>query len=280
MLSNNALLVYLSISRWTGRKQDRKANETVKNAHDVKARDAVNTTKALLPTSSELKAVNHVAGQIRTFFYENTVPWQHGGMFMIRSTQFMDFMQEFNALKTKFETAVNDFVEVYPQLREAAKSQLGTLFNELDYPHPDLIKSAYGCHVQVFPVPDVGDFRIDLGDAEKQAFMDNLRQVEANATRTAWAELHEVVKNAAEKLSQPDAIFRDTLISNITEMCRILPRLNIMDDPTLEAARVEVEQIANKLSPDVCRDNATEREQAATKLKQLTEKMGAFMGGE
>lgn len=279
MLSQKGLLVCLSISQWTARKQDGKANATVRAAHAVTSRDAVNTFKNLLPDSPELKKVRTLAGDIRTFFYANTVPWQHGGMHMINSSYFMDFTQDFNRLKREFDSAVEAFLVEYPRLRDLARVSLGDLFNELEYPTPANLPHAFGVSVQVFPVPDVGDFRIELPEAEKESFINNLKTVESNAMLECWERLHNVVKNAAEKLSQPDGIFRDTLISNITDMCQILPRLNVTDDPALEQARREVEALAAKLSPDVCRDNPSERQDAASKLKDIQAKMSGLMGG-
>ena len=46
----------------------------------------------------------------------------------------------------------------------------------------------------------------------------------------------------AEKLADPKAVFRDTLVENTKEVCSILSRLNFADDPDLETMRQQVEE--------------------------------------
>ncbi len=93
-----------------------------------------------------------------------------------------------------------------------------------------------------------------------------------------WTRLHSVVSRAVEKLKEPNGIFRDSLIENISDLCGLLPRLNVTDCPDLERARIEIEKIAGSISPEVCRENSAERAAAADSLSEITEKMSVFMG--
>jgi hypothetical protein len=163
-------------------------------------------------------------------------------------------------------------------LRVDARKQLGDLFNELEYPSTLQLSGSFQCEVRIYPMPDVKDFRTEVLQSEKDAFISDMRSVEETAMRECWTRLHDVVAKAVQKLSQPDAIFRDSLIQNITDMCALLPKLNITDDPTLEKARREVEALAATISPDVCRDNPTQRQATAKRLSDLTSLMGSFMG--
>ncbi len=238
MLSQKAMLIYLSISVWTGRKNDKKATGAVESQFDAQ-HGSVNATKALLPKAKELSRVKALATRIRKHWALNTLPWMNDGARIISSQHYMDYMREYGKLKTDFENAVAEFIAAYPDLKDAARTELGELYNDFEYPTATRLKSAFGVEINLDPIPDVGDFRT---------------------------------------LAQPDAIFRDSLIDNITKMCAILPRLNVLDDPALETMRTELESYVSKLSPDVCRDNANERVNAVAKLNEITDKMGVFMG--
>lgn len=277
MLSNKAMLVYLSISQWTGRKLDKRATGSVETSFQTTGKVG-NYTKKLLPGARELEAIGAQASAIRKFFYEMTLPWMSDGSRIISSKAYMDFTAEFRARKASFDATVEAFLAVYPNLRVEAQSKLGDLFNDYDYPTEARLRTAFQCNVSFLPLPEVSDFRTEVSDDEKQAFLASMREVEANATREVWTRLHAVVSKAVEKLSAPDAIFRDSLVANIQDLCALLPKLNVTDDPDLEAARLQVEALANAINPDLCRDNATERQDAAAKLKAISDSMGAFMG--
>jgi hypothetical protein len=88
-----------------------------------------------------------------------------------------------------------------------------------------------------------------------------------------------VVSKAAEKLQNPESVFRDSLIENIQDICQLLPRLNVSDDPNLEAMRLQVEKLLTEVKPSDCRNSITERKTAAAKLDDITSKMSVFMGG-
>ena len=278
MLSQKAILVYLTISQWTGRKLDKRATGHVE--HDFKTDGKVgNYTKKLLPGARELEAIAAQAGAIRKFFYDQTLPWLADGTRILSSKNYIQFTQDYRARKNAFDASVEAFLTEYPKLRDAARAKLGELFSENEYPSAAHLRTAFQCDIAFLPLPDAADFRTEMLDSEKDAFLAKMREVEANATRECWTRLHDVCQKAIAKLAQPDAIFRDSLIQNISDICGLLPRLNVTDDPALENARQAVEKLAASISPDVCRDNATERQDAAAKLREITDKMGAFMGG-
>lgn len=277
MLSNKALLVSLTISQWVGRKLDRKATSTVETNHKTDHK-AGNYTKKLLPGAKELDNIQKHAGSIRVWVYEQTLPWFSDGSRILSSKNYMEFTAEFRRRKASFDSAVSEFIQEYPLLRSKAQQSLGDLFNDADYPSEMYLQTAFACEIAFMPIPDVGDFRVQVLDEEKETFLKRMTQVENDAVKEVWTRLHDVVANAATKLQSPDAVFRDSLIENITDMCALLPKLNVTDDPNLETARQDVEKLVNSLSVDVIRAIPQVRNSAAEKLAELTSKMSVFMG--
>lgn len=277
MLADKALLIYVNISQWTGRKLDRKATATVAQAHSTNA-EAGNYTKKLLPGSKELDRVSAQAGRIRKFFYERTLPWFSDGARIIKGDAYMEFMNEFRKMKSEYDAAVSDFISVYPSLQVQSRFNLGNLYDSAEYPDATQLQKKFQCAVKVMPLPDVSDFRIDVEESEKRQFIETMESVQREAMQDCWNRLYDVVKTAAEKLATPDARFKNSLLDNVIDLCQLLPKLNVTDDPQLEAKRLEVESLISKMSPDVLRDNVNERQDAAAKLNEITKAMGAFMG--
>lgn len=277
-LKTNALLVSVNIKQWTGRKLDKRATGTVEATHATE-QGVGNFTKRLLPGARELEAISSAAGALRKFYYENTLPWAADGSRIISSQNYFPFTQEFRKRKADFDSRVAAFLSEYPKLQAEARRKLGDLFSESEYPDVLRLAIRFQCEMNIYPVPDVGDFRVDISDAEKQIFLDSMARVEREALNDCYRRLFEVVAKAADKLKSPEAVFRDSLIGNITELVELLPRLNPINDPNLEALRAEVNAVVSKVSAESVRASETTREETARKLADIASKMDAFMGG-
>lgn len=279
-LSDRALLVQLSISQWTARKYDKKATQEVASSHGVSTA-AGRYNKSLLPMNDMLDRVHKKATFIRDKFYKNTLPWGIEGTMMLPTANYLQFMTDFRKEKGEWEFLVNDFASNYASLKDDAKRLLGSLYNEADYPSVDDIYRKFKMDMAVFPVPS-NDFRVQLGSEELSRIQNDVErrvaEAQAKAMQDVWERLFERVKHMAEKLADPKAIFRDTLVENTRELCELLPRLNFMDDPNLEAMRQQVEASLIK-HPDAFRNDPDVRRDAAAEAKAIMDKMAVFMGG-
>ena len=280
-LSDKALLVQLSISQWTARKYDKKATEQVASANNAAVQSG-RYNKSLLPMNDFLANVHQKSTLIRKKYYANTLPWGIDGTQILPSANYLAFMTEFRKEKYEWQMIVNSFLSEYMRLKTHARVSLNTLYNEADYPSQDEVASKFDMDMSIMPVPD-GDFRVDVAEEELARITADVerRVVDAsqNAMKEAWTRLHDRVKHMAEKLDDPKAVFRDTLVENTREICSVLTRLNFTDDPNLEAMRQEVEQSLTKHHPDALRNDPDLRRDKAAEAKAIMAKMGAFMGG-
>jgi len=279
-LSDKALLVQLSISQWTARKYDKKATEQVASANNAAVQSG-RYNKSLLPMNDFLANVHQKSTLIRKKYYANTLPWGIDGTQILPSANYLAFMTEFRKEKYEWQMIVNSFLSEYMRLKTHARVSLNTLYNEADYPSQDEVASKFDMDMSIMPVPD-GDFRVDVAEEELARITADVerRVVDAsqNAMKEAWTRLHDRVKHMAEKLDDPKAVFRDTLVENTREICSVLTRLNFTDDPNLEAMRQEVEQSLTKHHPDALRNDPDLRRDKAAEAKAIMAKMGAFMG--
>jgi hypothetical protein len=276
-LAGKAMVVSLNISQSTFRKFDQRATSTVESTYATTEKVG-NYNKKLLPGAVELEEVHRIGRSIREYYYEQTLPWMNDGSRIISSRNYLDFTNAYRKRKGEWEQAVATFMHEYPALRDEAKIKLGDLYAETDYPTVAQLAHKFSCEVAFMPVPDIGDFRVEVLDSEKEAFLNRMREVESNAMRECWRRLYDVVQHAVGKLQTPGAQFKNTLIENITDMCKLLPRLNVTDDPELENMRRQVETLASKISPDMCRSSDGVRSAAASALADTMSKMSAYMG--
>jgi len=283
-LNERALLVQLSISQWTARKYDRKATKQVADANAA-TMDAGRYNKSLLPMNDALDHVHKKTSYIRTRFYENTLPWGIEGTMMLPTSNYLSFMTDFRKERDEWNSLVNTFVQNYSQLvtqdRHILQRTLGNLYDPTDYPSTIDIRAKFNMDMAVFPVPST-DFRVSIGSEElsriQQDVERRVKDAEQAAMTEVWQRLFDRVKHMAEKLADPRAIFRDSMVENAREICALLPRLNFNDDPNLEAMRQQVEASLLK-HPDALRNDPDLRRDTAAEAKAIMDKMSIFMGG-
>lgn len=278
-LNDRALLVQLNVSQWTARKYDKRASKEVTTAHGA-ASAAGRFNKSLLPMNDKLDNIHKKTTFIRTKYYDNTLPWGLDGTMMLPTTNYLAFMSDFRKEKGEWESLVQEFIDEYDQMKLDAQRILGSLYDAADYPNVLELRHKFKIDMAVFPVPSA-DFRVAIGSEEltriQQDVERRVKEAEQAALKDVWNRLYERVKHMAEKLADPKAIFRDSMVENAREICAMLPRLNFSDDPNLEAMRQQVEASLIK-HPEALRNDPDLRRDTAAEAKAIMDKMGAFMG--
>jgi len=278
-LHDNAMLVTFNVSQWTGRKYDKKVSEKVEL--DYNAIDAGRYNKILIAQEA-IKKVNKTAGAARTFHYENTLPWDDNGARILPAANYLEYTKGMRELKAVFEAAAAELVANYGALVDEARIRLNGMFNQADYPDSYDIARKYDFKVKVNPLPAADDFRVNLNSGERDKIKSEIEaralEGQAAAMKDLWNRLHGAIKNMADKLRIENAIFRDSLINNLCELCNLLPRLNMTNDPALEDMRKEVESALCEYDPNELREDKETRKAAAAAAADLMNKMSGYMG--
>ena len=279
-LNDRALLVSLSISQWTARKLDKKATKDVADINRAST-SAGRYNKSLLPLNDLLANVHQKTGLIREKFAKNTLPWGIDGTRILPSANYLTFMQDFRKEKGEWQYLVQNFIDNYDTLVDEAKRWLGDLYDEKDYPARDKIVEKFNMDMAILPVP-TNDFRVELSSDELTRLQEEMEgrmaTVQQEAMMDAWGRLYKHVQHIAEKLADPKGIFRDSMVENAQETCDLLTRLNIADDPNLEAMRREVEAKLISHHPDSLRNDPDLRQDTAEEARKIMDAMSVFMG--
>lgn len=280
-ISSRALLVTLNVSQWTARKLDKRESDEITRKHGA-VEGAARVNKSLLPMAQSLDRIHKLTAATRNDYYRRTLPWAEG-LGIIKSESYMDFVRLMSGHKDRWQAAVDAFVQEYPALREEARLQLNGLYRDEDYPLPGAIASRFRMDVAFFPVPEACDWRVELADSEVEQLREQITQrvmeSEGRAMQEAWRRVYDVVSKAHDRLSNPDNIFRDSLIENARELCQVLPGLNIADDPALEKMRREIESDLCAYEPEDLRKNENLRAEVSDKLAEIMGRMGPMFGG-
>lgn len=247
-IASAAMLVEVSISCWTARKLDKKVSEEVNQAKSA-SKTAARVNKNLLADDQRLDAIVSYAAAVRNWLNRVTLPWSDNGIRLVTTKQFMEFKAELDVRMAEFDRMVDDFVLMYPTLISAQAFKLGGMFNRDEYPTADAIKHKFGFRYAFMPVPETGDWRVDIAEEAKQELAEHYqteyqRRIDASM-RDVWGRLKDVVEHMSAILTVDEdgkgKRFHESVLNKTVELCDMLKYLNVTGDNELERARAMLE---------------------------------------
>ena len=265
-LGSSAMLVEVNISTWAGRKKDKRASADVASANHAD-KEVANVIKKLLANSDTLKAIQTHVTAARNMHSNMTMPWSNSGLRLLPTAQYFNYSEamsqmqnEFEALKTKFINSYNDEV-INVQLK------LGSLFSRDDYPTVESLNSKFAFRMNYMPLPDVGDFRVDVGNDAlleiKQKYEDFYSKQYNTAMNDVWTRLHKALTNMSERLDygskEDKKVFRDTLVGNVTDMIELLRVCNVTQSTQMSNMANKLEDAMSGVTADALREDDTFR---------------------
>ena len=275
-ISASAVLVELNISVWPASKLDREITDKV-NTDASAVRGASQTKKNLFAGTSLRKDISDFAARVRLYHNKHTLPWADKGERMLPTKLFMDYKQTMNGFEQTFNMMCNNFYIEYPRLVAEAPTNLGTMYKAEDYPELTDVMLKFGFRRTVKPVPEAGDFRLDIPTHDLEEMREEfLRQQDnklAEAMREPWDRLHEMLVGISEKLTDAEGDskkrYHDTLITNPIELCGLLTKLNVTNDPKLEEARRQLELAMIGADIEDIKEHADSRVELKSKVDDI-----------
>lgn len=279
-IATECMVVSLSISRWYGFARDAQLGRDVATSHNAD-NDTTNVSKRLMPATA-LKDVNSSLTAIRSHFYESTLPWRDKGDRLLTRKMYMDFVEKHEDLKRKAVVAIEKFItEVYPRELDRAEFRMGDMFNPGDYPSQAELWDMYKVRLDFEPVGDASDFRVDMDqrhvDSIRESIERGVNERIASAMREVWGRLAKTLKHFHDRMADTDATFKKATVDNLREIAEILPKLNVLDDPDLEAIRQDIEQHLVDHDAADLRKDSVKRQEVTTEAKRIMDTMDGFM---
>jgi hypothetical protein len=167
-------------------------------------------------------------------------------------------------LQDEFERLGDVFINAYGWEYSQAQARLGALWRADDYPSIESIASKFGFRLNYMPLPDAGDFRIDVGadavDQMKTHYEEFYSEQIQRAMNDVWRRVYDSLSKMSERLDYGDheekKIFRDTLVDNVLDMVDLLDVCNVTGDSQMSAMRLNLEDALRGVTPDALRDDA------------------------
>ena len=288
-LSKKALIAGIKVSCWTGQITDKQVSrevETAKNAEKGSGKYAklLLDKKALSPLSSR-------AMYIRSEHRRMTLPWNDGNDRLLPISMHVKYKTRMDELSEDFMAERVKFLDNYVAYKTEAKTRLGDLYNEGDYPDVDEIGERIAIHSGFTTVPDAEHFMADMANDEQERLRKEVGQEIEGRMRAAnsdlYARLQEGIEGICERMipgedGKPVAI-RETALTNLQALLETVEELNLMDSSLIKTAVSEIHKTIDGVSANELREKSKsfspERyNEVRTGMEKLQEQFSGFFG--
>ena len=284
-ISSSAVLVQLTISTWTARKLDKSATKKVAIDNNASVK-AGNYNKNLLAGCTELDDLKKFVGNARNTHYAMTLPWSDMGLRLKPTAQYFEYQNEMTSLGGEFWRLYQLFEDAYVWRVGNAIQQaqeLGGLFNHDDYPPVEVLRNKFGWNLSVQPLPDSGDFRLDIPNEQqeviKQQYDSFYRGAIDSAMDDIWVRLRKNLETIARQLAPKDELdakgnqkynkLYDSVFDTSLELIRMMRDFNLTGDTQMTAIADQLENALYSVNTDALKSSDALRTNKAAEVTAI-----------
>ena len=247
----------------------------------------IDSNKTILqsPEFDKLKSEDgHVKSYIRKRCLASVSSMFAAGFYPLPITLFESVDTSIENYRPIRQGLIEDFLSTYDRRVEEARSALKDLFNPLDYPLVEELRSGMQLKVRYIT--------ISTPEGLKGISQEVFRREQAK-TREMWQEAQSamsfglreqckaLVDHMVERLtSSPDGkpkVFRNSLVDNLQEFIGLFNDLNIAGDKDLEVLVEQLSQLTKGVDPDVLRKKEDVRVSTAAGFLKIQEKLDTMI---
>jgi hypothetical protein len=277
-LSASGMLVEFSASTWGNSRQDKEASKQLAQLNGADL-SSISANKKLIDHPS-LDEINKCVREIRRCIYKWTVKWSDFNSYL-PAPHYLEFMDEYTPLEKKHSLLCETFFEAYEFQQTGAQARLGAMFKWSDYPSIEEIRSRFALRLNVFPVPESGDYRVDIANEQMEVLKSKFASFYENKLRDiatdVYTQIATSVDHMVETLTRYTNKKRDgeltklnsSLIDNMLHLLTTMRGFNVTSDPQIERIRMDMEDAVRGLTIDQLKVSESARIQTVDKFKAI-----------
>lgn len=244
---------------------------------------SLSASKRLLDTKDPaFRAVVRVQSEAVAYWHSVTIPFPEPGVRLIRQGRSEEFDERMRDFRFELDQAVAGLQRKYAALRAEARTRLGTLFNEADY--PERVDDAFALEWE-FPSYEPPDYLRRFNPqlyAQECTRIRNRFDEAVRLTEEAFlGRLNGLVAHLAERLSgETDGkpkVFRNSAVENLNDFFEEFRSLDIGSNAELQDLVARAQRLINGVSPDALRSDFNTRSTVANGLAEIQQTMDALM---
>lgn len=280
-LEDATMLLEMNASVWTARRLDKGVSAEVVANKSAAAKDAARVNKDLFAGRSELKEIQSIVGEARTYVYANTAVWSDNGQRLLPTSRLLKIDAVLSDFRDKFNAQVDAFVQIYPTLITAQAMALGDMFKRDEYPLASDIRRRFAFSFDFFPLPRNNDFRVAIAREAQDDLRQRLEKSMNRRVENAMGDLRKQLKDHLARMSDrlttvkgkdgedTHQRFHDTLVTNAYDLCDLIGDFNMAGDKELSDMKATLEAALSGCTADTLRTDYTKREDVKKEVDAL-----------
>lgn len=279
-ISTTLMKVTVNISCWGGIVKSRTIQNETATRHGI-AVDATRSKVVMLPKSVMGKLTKHITS-IRSFVEDNTLPFQNGGVRIIKASNYLKFLTHLDKLVDDYKVYVYDEIySKYDELKDMAKERLNGLYDDSRFPMKETICDKYGVSKDTEPLTDVNDIRINgLNELEiekiKSDLSESYQDKMINGQKAILGKLGDVVQSIAEKLDKDGGTRYKGAIRNLMQLCDTVVRLNYLEISEIDELAKDIKDKFKDVTADRVKSSKTIKNNVKNDTTSVLNKLGSI----
>jgi len=192
--------------------------------------------------------ITKIQGKIRTLVYQYTFPYFSSGFRILSLEQYKKFMEKLKTLEISLNENQEKFFREYENMRNDSIARQGELFNPLEFPSIETMKSKYNTFLEYeFAEIPKNDFLVSLEQKEIEKLQETMNKQKEQAIENIVSDLWKNTKEILERLKEAldkDRKITDTTLEKALEIADIINSYNIKENK-------ELKNIADSLKKDL-----------------------------
>lgn len=271
VMKNNFLLV-IKTHAWGNRKAISKSLLNEKFEDNAEAVSAVQR----LIDKNEVKKVTQPIGRVINFIRSKSFPWLTDGIYSVIEKDIMVIEEELQKARTELKERKEKFKIKFPELKENYKKNYPELYNESYYPSLREIDEKFDLvwYWQKIspPIPENSDISIisqDMANFENKKFQEMIKGVAEETITAMRASFLKMITRMHERLSDPEATFRNSTIEKPIKFLEELKDINIYDDKPFANIAKDISDALDGISVDDLREDKQYRKEIGNQMEKI-----------
>ena len=232
----------------------------------------LSAAKKLLDTCCPtFRAVTSLRNGILAYWRAMSLPYPEPGVRLIRQDRLERFNEQMMRMRQELDEAAGELDRQLPELQQAARHQLGSLYDQADY--PATLVGAFSVEWD-FPSVEPPDYLLQLNprlyEQERRRMVARFEEAVRMAEEAFAAEFAKLVSHLTERLSGAEdgqkKVFRNSAVTNLHEFFERFRSLNVNSNEQLDHLVDTAQRALRGVDPEQLRDSNSLRREIAVRL--------------
>jgi len=272
---SGGVLYSITLGKFGTEKLDKQASAKARADAGITDKKSARVYKTLV-NAQVIEMIKKLDAYIRTIPKKYGAPWGPN-IWFIPASRYIELTREIKVKLDERNELVKRVADEYNIAREEAKTRLGTMFNDDDFPSVAHVVSKFTQETRTAQITSPNGSMLGIFGDIASAVMSDVQETFNDQIGSMVPYIKEVLLTPlvamSASLQNVNAIYRDTLFTNVWDACDQARGLNVVQDEEILGAIHEIDNCLRR-QPETCRESKTARSMVAADCGRIIEHLG------